>query len=1591
MKSLPALSASDKKLLTTFEAHYFSDIPEDDVEKNGAYAEEVINNHFKLALKRANSSHSINIYNREPENKARIITIIDIVTADKPFIVDSVRMVFNQMGIAVNLVMHPIFHVQRDKQNKLTGLAANNTPHNFESSQKESFVHCEIDDYLDEKTTNELRKKLAATLENVDYAVSDWQKMLQQLNKLLSKLETKSIPLPSAELEQATEFLRWLKQEHFLFLGYCYFDVKAKGDYAVYTADQSSQLGVLRHADNTVMYENYTTPADDLKKRFHLDNYLVLTKSVNRSKVHRPAHYDIVSIRKVNDKGKIIGEYLFWGLFTSTAYASNADNIPYVNNKIDYVIKTAGYDPVSHTGKALRHALDTFPKDELFAIDKKLLLKFSKGMLHLTDQHKVKLFIREDRYQRYITCFIFVPRDVFDSKLRKKIISEIERAYETSEHEFKVKITDDGLARIELLLLTNPQDFPKVNIKRLEQKIIDLSQSWQDKLKNQLYETIGNVEGNKCFRKFAEVFSPAYINQHSVNEAVKDIYKLKELLNSEFNLMLRLNESDQDGHFHLKLFNKNNLLTPSDVLPILENMGVKVIQENPYQLIFSDESQIWIHDYLLRFGEQKVDIEKIEEHFKNLFANTWNGDVENDGFNELVLKAGLSYREIACIRAYCKYLMQARVPFSQQYMQQTLISNTAIIRDLSELFIARFNPARHSSANKRKDSHKATAELTNKIESALENVASLDEDRILRNFFAAILATVRTNFYQTDEQSKSKPYISFKFDTSKVLELPEPRPMFEIFVYSPRTEGVHLRGGKVARGGLRWSDRREDFRTEILGLVKAQMVKNSVIVPVGAKGGFVMKQPPTEGGRDAIMQEVVNCYRSFINALLDVTDNIVNDRVEPPKEVVRYDEDDTYLVVAADKGTATFSDIANSIAIERNFWLGDAFASGGSIGYDHKKMGITARGAWESVKLNFRDIGKNIQKEDFTVVGIGDMAGDVFGNGMLLSRHIKLIAAFNHMHIFLDPDPDPESTWKERKRLFELPRSSWADYNSKLISKGGGIFERSMKSISLSSQIRKALDIEEKSLSPNELINRILKSPVDLLWNGGIGTYVKSSQEQHTDVGDKANDNLRINGNELRCFCVGEGGNLGMTQKARIEYALNGGIVDTDFIHNAGGVDCSDHEVNIKILLNQLINQNLLTEKKRVKLLADMTDEVADLVLQSNYWQGQAITQINEKASDRLDEHARYIRSLERAGVLSRELESLPDEESIHERKNNGIGLTRPEIAVLVSYAKLQGFDKLLNSDLWDDPYFANELLRYFPKQLQKKFSAQIHQHKLRNEILATFIINRLVNRMGAVFIYRMQQETGASTAEVTRAYTIAWEVFDLRHLWMRLSDPTNNIPGKLQTEMMLTACLLIERTSRWLIQNRRNSLQIKDTIERYRDGFNVLSEMLPHIDGVRNEELYNYYKQDTKADLAAYIASMDALYSTFDIVEISKQLKTSVEQVSKIYFSLAEYVGIFWLRDKVTVLHQDNQWQERANRAMIDDIYNVLRQLTRKVITSSKQPDPMQAIDNWHNKNKQQVDHYLDIKNELQNSDNIEPAMVSVALRELSTFLNSD
>ncbi|MCL4745147.1 MAG: NAD-glutamate dehydrogenase, partial [Burkholderiaceae bacterium] len=1452
----------------------------------------------------------------------------------------------------------------------------------------EAVMHFEVDRQTDAARLARIESEVHAVLGDVRLAVRDWLAMRERLTEIAASDELGHAPVTPAELGETREFLRWVASDHFTLLGYRAYEVVRDTGDAQLCSVPSSGLGILSADPAERECRSFATLPEEQRALALGPSIVIVTKTNALATVHRPSRLDYLGVKRFDRKGEVIGEHRFLGLYSSAAYSALPGDIPMLRTKVRAVIERAGLPPNSHGGKALQHILDTYPRDELIQASDEELLETSVAIMHLEERRRLRLFMRKDPFGRFVSCIVFVPRERYTTELRIQMQDILIEALRGVSAEFTTRFSESVLARVLLTIYTTPGTLPEFSVPVLEARLREALLSWEEKLQQALLAQCGEEKGNELFTGYEGAFSAAYKDDYSARGAVGDILRLEQVRAGEaLQMHLYRPVEDPEGPLRLKFYGPRAMVPLSELMPMLENMGLKAVSARPYEFETRAGEALWMLEFDLREAPGvQVQAVEVREIFQGALARVWSGDAENDGFNRLVLGAGLAWRDVVVLRAYCRYLLQTRMPFSQAYVEQALFDHPKLARLLIAMFHARFDPDRVAEATRE------TTSLKVAIGDALEAVTSLDQDRILRKFLAMIEATIRTNFFQRAPDGEAKPYLSFKFDPRLIPELPLPRPMFEIFVHSPRVEAVHLRGGPVARGGLRWSDRKEDFRTEVLGLVKAQMVKNALIVPVGSKGGFVCKRLPES--REEMHEEVLYCYRSMIRAMLDLTDNLVDGKVVPPARVVRYDRDDPYLVVAADKGTATFSDVANALANEYGFWLGDAFASGGSVGYDHKKMGITARGAWESVKRHFRELGKNIQNEEFTVVGVGDMSGDVFGNAMLLSRRIRLVAAFDHRHVFIDPEPDSEPSWAERERLFALPRSSWDDYDRTLISPGGGVWPRSAKSIPLSEQARAALGVDAQQLAPTELIQAILGAPVDLLWNGGIGTYVKASSETHADVGDRANDAVRIDAPRLRVKVIGEGGNLGVTQRARIEAASAGVLVLSDAIDNSAGVNCSDYEVNIKILLAQVVRAGDMTEKQRNQLLVEMTDDVASLVLRENYLQPQAIGMARARAFELLQDHVALIRALEKGGKLDRAIEFLPDDEELRARESSGKGLTSPELAVLLAYAKISLFEQLIASDVPEDPYLRGDLIAYFPPQLREDFVAAMETHPLRREIIATYITNSMLDRMGPGFATRLRQASGADTASLARAYAAARQIFGVRTMWREIEALDNTVPARLQLEMLSDTQRLVERATLWLLRNRRAPLSIESIVRQFGEKIATLSgkmsALLPEAErracdgsGAR------LVAAGVPGQLAERVACLDLIYCALDIVEAADHAAMPVDTVGAVYFGLYHRLDLGWLRNAAISLPATGQWQTRAKAALVDGVYQQARQLATSALRANGEGVAQeQLLEKWLKVNGEAVARVRATLDELRLVDRPDLAMLSVALREVGALV---
>jgi len=1548
---------------------------------------------FEFMHQRPQEGAKLRVYDPTPEaNGYRSRhTVVEIINDDMPFLVDSVRMEFTRRDLAVHLMAHPVMPVKRDAKGKLTAFGGP-----ARGAARESIMRIEIDRVADEAGRVDLAAALARALDEVRVAVSDWFAMRQSALDAVGELAMASgrIPAQRAPLEEAATFLRWVEDNHYSFLGFRRFKYGGgkKGPVS-YEVVPGSGLGILR-GDEERLFDPHPQGRAALASFAASAAPILVLKSDRPSRVHRAGTMDVIAVKTYDARGKVTGERRFAGLFTSSAYHASPREIPLLRRKVEAVIDRAGYDPASHDGKAMINIIETHPRDELFQADEDTLFAMATGVLQLQERQRVALFARPDAAGRFVTCLVYAPRDSYDSDLRKRFATILERAYRGTVESFSVSVGDESmLARV--LFTLRPADpmakLPDAN--DVERELAEAARTWNDKLKVALVERHGEADGLGLARRMATAFPIAYRETFDGVAAASD---LAQALSIQGGVPLGIDlyrRADQSSHqMAVKLMRAAQPIPLSDILPPLEAMGLRVLTETPYRLSLPD-GLVWLHDFVLETADGRaVDVGAERTGFAETLGAVWTGDMESDGFNRLVLGAEIEARDVIVLRAYAKFLRQAGFPFSQDYVERALATNIGIAADLAALFRARLDPALGAPDSTERQERIEKARTS--IGAALEQVASLDEDRILRRYLNAIECTQRTNFWQIGADGRPKPYVSFKLDSRHLDELPLPRPMVEIFVYSPRVEGVHLRGGPVARGGIRWSDRREDFRTEILGLMKAQMVKNAVIVPVGSKGGFYVKRPPAGGTRDQVQAEGIECYKTLVRGMLDITDNLdAGGAIVPPQHVLRHDGDDPYLVVAADKGTATFSDIANGVSAEYGFWLADAFASGGSVGYDHKKMGITARGAWESVKRHFRELGLDTQTMPFTTVGIGDMSGDVFGNGALRSDKTRLLAAFDHRHIFVDPDPDPAISVAERQRLFDLPRSSWADYDRKKLSPGGFIVERAAKSVTVTPQARAALDIESEQVAPNDLMRAILKAPVDLLFFGGIGNYVKALSETHADAGDKANDTLRIDGRDVRARVVGEGANLGVTQRGRIEAAQAGVKINTDAMDNSAGVDTSDHEVNIKIALGDAVRRQALGMEARDRLLASMTDEVGDLVLRHNYQQTQAISVAAAQAMALHERHARMMRALERAGRLDRVVEFLPDNDAMKRRATAGQPLTRPELCVLLAYGKIVVHDEILASDLPDDPLLEAELLRYFPLAMREGFSDSVRRHRLRREIAALQVTNSMVNRVGSTFVHDIRDRTGASTADIARCFAIVRDSFLLRDLWAEIESLDAQLVAPAQTAMLIATQRLIERGTLWALRGLPRPVDMTRAVDALRPAVATMAAELDSLlpQGERAaiaERASTFIQAGVPEALARRVAALDTLAAAGDIAALAAISRVLVVDAARLYFDLGARLGFDWLRAAADRLPRETHWQMLAGNAVVDDFATVQRNLAASALAGAPVGagaiDVADLIEAWIAPRHESLDRVDRVVVDLKSQPALDLAMLTVAANEL-------
>ncbi|GAB3305835.1 NAD-glutamate dehydrogenase [Pseudoclavibacter terrae] len=1468
-------------------------------------------------------------------------TVINICTPDAPFLVDSITAAIGRQGFTVQSLVHPVLSVRRDAEGVVLEM-------NAPDGVPESWMHLEIDRIPTPEGRAALEEHLRKVLADVHAAVTDWTPMHRTCLDLVGELRAGRLAnVDGGEVAATLEFLTWLAQGNFTFLGYREYALDSSaGEGEVLRALPATGLGILRDSPASV-----TLLTPEAQRTAREPRLLTITKANSRATVHRDVYLDYIGIRTFDDQGNVTGERRFLGLFTSITYAASVTTLPIIAAKVRAILDASGFPADSHSGKDLLQVLEQYPRDELFQSPAELLLEVARQVTKLPKRGRPKIFVRPDEFGRFVSAIIYLPRDRYNTSVRLRIEELLRTTFGASQVDHATKVGDSPLAQLHFIVRAQDgSTLASITEPRLQSQLERAIKSWDEGLVDALHQSYDEERAAVLLSRYASAFPAGYKEAVPPQDAVSDIELLENLDDtSDFAVHLYEPHKHEGGKRYFTLVSRTEYPL-TQVLPVLTDLGVGVVDERPYAVILHDGSVLHVSDFGLTasrhaaWGDAAWGAE-----FEAAFSAVWSGESETDRLNSLVLLGGLRWRQIVILRAISMYLRQIGATFSVEYIEQALIENPAIAADIVRLFEAKFDPELVGD----RDAELVT--LTERLLAALDDVASLDHDRILRSMIGIVDATWRTNFYQVDEAGKPKHWVSMKLDCTRVPGLPKPHPMAEIWVYSPEVEGVHLRFGRVARGGLRWSDRREDFRTEVLGLVKAQMVKNAVIVPTGSKGGFFAKQLPAPSDRGAWLEAGKSAYRTFIRGLLDITDNREGGEIVPPANVVRHDGDDPYLVVAADKGTASFSDIANGISESYDFWLADAFASGGSAGYDHKGMGITARGAWESVKRHFRELGHDTQTQDFTVVGVGDMSGDVFGNGMLRSEHIRLVAAFDHRHIFIDPNPHAAATFVERQRLFDLPGSSWDDFDRSVISEGGGVFPLTQKSIPVTPQMREALGLEGdvQRVTPLELKKAMLLAPVDLLWNGAIGTYIKASDETNAEIGDRGNDAIRVDGRELRLKVVGEGGNLGVSQRGRIEAALSGVSLNTDAIDNSAGVGTSDREVNIKILLGAVERDGRLDREARNEVLRAMTDEVAAKVLRDNYEQNVLLGNSRANAAEMLPSHKRLIAWLEERDELDRDLEFLPSNAEIKRRIEEGRGLTRPEFSVLVAYAKLALKSDLASTDLADDPWFANTLAEYFPAEVREQYADDLHAHPLRQEIVVNDVVNSMVNRGGITFAYRAADETGATSEEIARAYVAAREIFDLRGFVVEIEATDNAVSTATQTELYLGFRRLLDRATRWFVQHRPDRIDVGEEITRFRAPVAQFASRMGELQqGVERERfdarVAEFEEAGVPRSLALRGAGLLELMPLLDIIERAGSEGWDLEEFAGVYYSLSARVSFDDMLTRVTALPQDDRWGSMARAAMRDDLYAVMVELAASVISQTEPAEPDTRVDAW-------------------------------------------
>jgi len=1587
------LNFLEAKYLSIFMKKYYASASEEDLNSRSIsdlYGGLI--SQWNLLQKRKTKEANIKIYNPSFEesgwNSNR--TIIEISYDDMPFIVDSILLYLNSIEVNIYVVFHVGgLLIYRNKVGNLLSLYQEQNISKNSFLFTETAISIEISKQNNPIILNKIKNNISNTLNNVDIIVSDFEKMKFFLEKTIKNLKYNYYNFPKKEILESVDFLKWL-YNHFIFIGSGKFIRYKKQNKLSFQLVSSSNLGLLKK--ESFLNENIKEIEMLENISYDLLNPISIIKSNQISTIHRSSHFDIISVKNFSIKGEILGETRFIGLYTSMVYHNSCRYIPFLRRKVESVLFKSGFSQNGHDAKALINVLEKFPKDELFQINETELYQISIEILQIQERKKIKLFVRNDSYNRYYYCIIYFPKEKYNTNIRKKIQNILLNSFKGISSNYIPIFLESVLCRIDFIIKVDPNISNNIiyNIKDIELKIIEATYSWKDKFKKNLLKNRKKIKSLKLYKKYKDAFPLGYREFFSIEVIIDDIFKIENFLDKQkicFSFYQTLSD-DNVNLIRFKMFHKNEILPLTKVLPVFGNMGLNIVDERTYKILPYNK-KIWISDFGIKNDYSLSLIKERLIEFQDAFFNIWIGNAENDKLNFLVIQKRIKWRDIVIFRAYTKYLIQIGCSYSQKYIENAIIDHANIAKKLIKLFYIKFSPNFFNEF-----SFQEIKNYEKKICNLISQVSIIEYDKILRKFLNLFKSTVRTNFFQLDKNKNFKSYLSIKFDCTKIENFPEKRVIYAIFVYSPHIEAIHLRSAKISRGGLRWSDRHEDFHTEILGLMKAQHIKNSVIVPLGAKGGFICKKIKKASHKDFLL-EGIYCYKIFISGLLDLTDNIIDGKIITPPNLKCFDDSDYYLVVAADKGTTTFSDIANNLAKKYNFWLGDAFASGGTYGYDHKKLGITAKGVWKSIERRFLEIGYDINSRDFTVVGIGDMSGDVFGNGMLLSNRIQLVAAFNHLHIFIDPNPDPLSSYKERERIFKLPRSSWKDYNANFISEGGGIFNRSDKLIPISMQMKKRFYITEKMLEPNKLIQFILKAKIDLIWNGGIGTYIKASYENNNDVEDRANDAIRISANQLRCLVIAEGGNLGLTQKGRIEYALKGGGIYIDAIDNSAGVDCSDHEVNIKIILKKAVEIGRISFIERNNLLEKMQDEVVQLVLSNNYAQTQIISRMSIDGKKEIGSFIRLIQKLEEKFYFNRITESLPSKKEMKIRKSTGKGLTTPEISVLLAYTKIMIKQELLKSKIYKDPYCKKFLKAEFPVILSEKFEDLMSKHILASEIIITTLTNFIIQRMGITFFNRMYDETGANSEEIAKSFIVVNELIQVDNIWFQIEKLEKNISYKAQKYMILEITKIKRKLCRWFLKNHKLKCSIQSSINSYKEKLNKIKIMIPNMLGKYDLETQNRYIQECKTQgiptsLSLEIKNISYISYCLDIIETEKNFNIVLFELLEIFFLLNEIMSFSWIRNTLLKKKYNQEyWKTLAISSMRDDLDHLQCVIAKNISLLNKYNTSKKKIDKWIQINFSLVKRWNEMIELLKTNNSQNMVLLIMTFRSLLDLTN--